>query len=151
MTRKVVGPVAEAIGLAGFGLLLMLALQDDRPYIIAVIDRATGFAFCLTALAIGTILISGPHVRRPAPFIISVILTTVVVDAVLLSFDLGVAAFWNVPAAVVGALLAGTAGLLVGKTRRLRVAMGVLVGVGVTAVLILAVVVLVTVHNVPFF
>lgn len=148
MTRKVAGLVAEALGLAGSGLLYVLALQDNRPFIIAVMDRATGLAACLTALAVGALLLSGPHERRAAPF---VILATLVVDAVLLSPELGVVGFWTVPAAVVGAALAGAVGLLVGRTKRQRIALRALVGVGMTVVLFLAVVVLVTVHDVPFF
>jgi hypothetical protein len=148
MTRKVVGWVAEALGLAGFGLLHLLALQDDRPFIIALMDRATGLASCLTVLAIGALLLSGPHERRAVPFII---LATLVVDAILLSPELGVFGFWTVPAAVTGAALAGAVGLLVGKTKRQRFSLRVLVGVGMTVVLVLAVVALVTVHDVPFF
>lgn len=60
MTRKVAGLVAEALGLAGSGLFYVLALQDNRPFIIAVMDRATGLAACLTALAVGALLLSGP-------------------------------------------------------------------------------------------
>jgi asparagine N-glycosylation enzyme membrane subunit Stt3 len=148
MTRKVVGWVAEALGLAGFGLLHLFALQDDRRFIIALMDRATGLALCLTVVAIGALLLSGPKERRAAPFII---LATLVVDAMLLSPQLGVFGFWVVPAAVAGAALAGAAGLLVGETKRQRYSLRVLVGVGMTVVLVLAVVALVTIHDVPFF
>jgi mannitol-specific phosphotransferase system IIBC component len=99
-------------------------------------------------LAIGALLLSGPHERRAVPFII---LATLVVDAILLSPELGAFGFWIVPAAVTGAALPGAVGLLVGKTKRQRFSLRVLVGVGMTVVLVLAVVALVTVHDVPFF
>jgi 4-amino-4-deoxy-L-arabinose transferase-like glycosyltransferase len=148
MTRKVVGWGAEALGLAGFGLLHLLALQDDRRFIIALMDRATGLALCLTVVAIGALLLSGPQERRAVPFII---LATLVVGAILLSPELGVFGFWVVPAAVASAALAGAAALLVGETKRQRYSLRVLVGVGMTVVLFLAVVALVTVHDLQFF
>ena len=91
---------------------------------------------------------SRPHERRAVPLII---LATVLMDAVLLSHGLGVTGLWYVPVFVLVALLAVPAALLSGVNRRQRIAYGVLVGVGVTTVLILAVVVLVTVHDAPFF
>jgi hypothetical protein len=148
MTRKVVGWVAEALSIAGFGLLHLLALQDDGPFIIALMDRAAGLALCITLSAVGALLLSGPQERRAVPFII---LATLVVDAMALSPQLGVFGFWVVPAGVAGAALAGAAGLLVGETKRQRYSLRVLVGVGMTVVLVLAVVALLTVHDMPFF
>ena len=83
-------------------------------------DRATGLALCLTVVAIGALLLSGPHERRAVPFMI---LATLVLDAILLSPELGVFGFWIVPAAVAGAALAGAVGLLVGQTRRQRISL----------------------------
>jgi hypothetical protein len=77
MTRKVVGWVAEYLGLAGFALLLRFASEDDRHFIIAIVDRATGLAFCVTALGVGAVLLSRPHERRAVPLII---LATVLSD-----------------------------------------------------------------------
>ncbi len=111
-------------------------------------DRAAGLALCLTVSAVGALLHSGPHERRAVPFII---LATLVVGAIFLSPELGVFGFWVVPAAVTGAALAGAAGLLVGDTKRQRHSLRVLVGVGMSVVLVLAVVALVTIHDVPFF
>jgi hypothetical protein len=84
-------------------LLHLLALQDDRRFIIALMDRATGLALCTTVVAIGALLLSGPQERRAVPFII---LATLVVGAILLSPELGVFGFWVVPAAVASAALA---------------------------------------------
>ncbi|MET0887111.1 MAG: hypothetical protein ABWX92_11740 [Mycetocola sp.] len=148
MTRNVVGWVAEYLGLAGFALLLRSSSEDDRHFIIAFADRATGLTLCVTALGVGAVLLSRPHERRAVPLII---LATVLMDAVLLSHGLGVTGLWHVPVFVVVALLAVPAALLSGVNRRQRIAYGVLVGVGVTTVLILAVVVLVTPHDAPFF
>jgi hypothetical protein len=148
MTRKVVGRLAEAVGVAGACLLVMLAVQDDRRFIIAIMDRATGSAACLTALTIGLVLVSGPRERRAVPLII---LTTLLVDAMLLSPELGLFGYWVIPAGVMGALLGGAALFLVGENKQQRVALRVLAGVGITVVAILAVYALVTVHDVPFF
>jgi hypothetical protein len=129
-------------------LLVMLAVQDDRRFIIAIMDRATGSAACLTALTIGLVLVSGPRERRAVPLII---LTTLLVDAMLLSPELGLFGYWVIPAGVMGALLGGAALFLVGENKQQRVALRVLAGVGITVVAILAVYALVTVHDVPFF
>lgn len=78
MTKKVVGWALLGLGLTGFGLLHILALQDDRPFITAFMDRASAVASSFTALAIGAVLLLRPHERRLAPLII---LATLLLDA----------------------------------------------------------------------
>jgi hypothetical protein len=147
MTKKVVGWALLGLGLAGFGLLHILALQDDRPFITAL-DRAPAVASSFTALAIGAVLLLRPHERRLAPLII---LATLLLDAMLLSVELGAFGIWVLPACLVVTALAAAAGLLAGENKRERIVLRVVVGVGVTVVLVQAVRVLATVYDLPFF
>jgi 4-amino-4-deoxy-L-arabinose transferase-like glycosyltransferase len=148
MTKKVVGWALQGLGLAGIGLLSILALRDDRPFIIAFMDRAPALASFFTALAIGTLLLLRPHERRLAPL---VILTTLLVDAVFVSVELGAFGMWVLPACLVVTALAAAAGLLAGENKRERIALRVVVGVGVTVVLVQAVRVLETAFDLPLF
>jgi len=148
MTKKVVGWALEGLGLAGFGLLHLLALADDRPFNIAFMDRAPAVASSLTALAIGTVLLLRPHERRLAPLII---LPTLLVDGMLVSIELGAFGLWVLPACLLVTALAAAAGLLAGDNRRERVALRVLVGVGVAVILFLTVRVLETAFDLPLF
>jgi hypothetical protein len=134
--------------LTGLGLLHILALQDDRPFITAFMDRAPAVASSFTALAIGAVLLLRPHERRLAPLII---LATLLLDAMLLSAELGAFGIWVLPACLVVTALAAAAGLLAGENKRERIVLRVVVGVGVTVVLVQAVRVLATVYDLPFF
>jgi 4-amino-4-deoxy-L-arabinose transferase-like glycosyltransferase len=148
MTKKGcrLGRAGPRVG--GVGLLHILALQDKRPFNIAFMDRAPAVASSLTALAIGTLLLLRPHERRLAPLII---LATLLLDAVFVSFELGAFGIWVLPACLVVTALAAAAGLLAGENKRERIALGVVIGVGVTVVLVLAVHVLETAFDLPVF
>jgi hypothetical protein len=147
MNRKIASWALIVVAVAGIGWLHIVAWLDDPPWIVAFFEHAAWEACFMTVLAIGVVLGLAPADRRAAP---PVIVATLLLDIVLLAVVLGEAAMWTVPAVVVGAILAGSAGFLATGSQRQRLALRILAVVGVSTVLFLAAYAIVIV-DMPWF
>jgi hypothetical protein len=123
-------------------------MLEDRPWLIAFLDRGEAIAVCATVMAVGVAIDFLPAKRLAAALSI---VSTLLVDAVLLGMQSSSLRIWEVLAlVVVAAALASFAGLVSADGPREKLAMRILVAVGMSAVLLLAGVVIVVVDE-PWF
>lgn len=117
----------------------MLALSaglDSRPWLIAFMDRNEVMAGLLTLGAIGATLVALPTKRFGAALII---IATLMIDAITLGIEFRYFRKWEVVALVGACFVAGIAVLVSVDGRRAKLAMRILVTLGLSGILFLGV------------
>jgi hypothetical protein len=149
-TAKTWKTFASSLCLVGvIGLLVALArvLLDSRAFTVAFIDRAPLIAYWFTVIAVGT-LISVRFTKSTSRVL--VILTTLLLDMLLLTTTADSRKLWRVAALMVCVVVATIGALTTRGTRRSRLTLRIAVAVVVPFSLVVCVLTLAR-SDVPWF
>lgn len=147
MSKKAVAWTLALLGATGIGWLALSAMPESGPWVINFFDRREALAGCLVVMGIGATVDLLPSKRLAAAL---TIVTTLLMVAVLLGMRSFSVRKWQIVALVLIVVPGAIAGLISADSRREKLAVRIIVAVGMSAVLVMAGITIVVVDE-PWF